>query len=108
MIREAALAQITYGMPEKQKKQYHIAEQIVRREYEKAFNYNLDLPIGNHQNLIKFTSVEELQEDISKKIDFWRSLKDRYINDEKNTLKEAIIHFCNLQINGMITFLSSI
>ena len=108
MIREAALAQITYGMPEKQKKQYHIAEQIIRREYEKAFNYNLDLPVGHHQNSIKFTSVEELQEDIFKKIDFWKSLKYRYINDKKNTLKEAIIHFCNLQINGMIKFLSSI
>ena len=108
MLREAALAQITYGMSEQKKKQYHIAEQIVRREYEKAFNYNLDLSIGHKQNMIKFTSVEELQEDIKTKIKFWMSLRDRYINDKKHPLKEAIVYFSNVQVNGMINILTSI
>ena len=51
-IREQILEEKLIGMEEETKKVYRIAECICRKEFEKAFNLNLDLPYGHPKNLI--------------------------------------------------------
>ena len=98
--RNSILDEILVGMNDETKTIYKVAEEICRREYEKAFKLNLDLPIGHPQNLIPFS-----KEHIYDIILFWESLKNKYFKKCRDPLASAIAYFCDTQTTGMYILL---
>ena len=70
-LRKEAMKKLLENVDNETKRLYTLAEKICRKEYEKVFNYNLDLPIGHPQNRIYFSSSEELKKSLLDDITFW-------------------------------------
>ena len=85
---------------------YKVAVEICRREYEKAFNLNLDLSIGHPQNLISFSNKKERKQQLNKIISFWEDLKERYFKNCSEPLASAVAYFCDIQEIGMMKLMS--
>jgi len=79
-------------MDEQNKKYYLMAEAICRREYEKAFDFDLNLPIGHPKNRM-------CRDELPAAIKFWVALGDKY--NGTNPLHEAIFFLCTIQSTGM-------
>ena len=98
-IRQKILEDKMESFDEDTKKIYRIAECICRTEFERAFNFNLDLPFGHPKNLICHANTEKLWNIVS----FWTSLKDKYEEGKcGEPLKSAIIFFSDIQASGML------
>ena len=61
-IRKSILEQKLTNADKTTKNNYIKAEEICRKEFEKAFNLNLNLPLGHPKNLIQFSSEQERKE----------------------------------------------
>ena len=90
------LAQKTKDMDEDSKKTYFLAEKICRREYEKKFSLNLNLPVGHPKNFMAL-SLENLFELLT----FWDGIKDKYIASSSEKLALAIANICEHQTTAI-------
>ena len=99
-VRQKIIEEKIEGLDEETKNIYRIAELICRREYEKAFDLDLNLPLGHPNNLITFTDKILL-----KKIDVWESLKEKYFDKVEDPLASAVSYFCDMQATGIINLL---
>jgi len=105
-IRQTYLNEKFKNVDEETKKIFILAEDICRREYEKAFNLNLDLSIGHPQNLISFSNKKERKQQLNKIISFWEDLKERYFKNCSEPLASAVAYFCDIQEIGMMKLMS--
>lgn len=79
---------------------FSIADNICKREYEKKFGFDLNLPIGHPQNRI--ASIE-----LTNILEFWTELKEKNLAvKHKTILHKMITRICDLQINGIIKIIS--
>ena len=76
--REVVMNTLLTGADEKTKSHYMMAEVICRKEYERKFNLDLNLPYGHPKNLITGETSKELKSRILEIIDFWNGLKEKY------------------------------
>ena len=88
------------GLDEETKNIYRIAELICRREYEKSFDLDLDLALGNPKNLMPFC-----YKDLRKTISFWESLKEKYLAKVEDPLASVIAFLCDVQTSGIYKLL---
>ena len=100
VVRQKMFEEIIKGLDEETKKNYRIAELICRREYEKAFDLDLNLPLGHPKNLFPITNKTLL-----KRIDFWDSLKEKHFAKVEDPLASVVAFFCDMQVIGMIKLL---
>ena len=103
-LRRKILEQKLDGMDEKHKRIYRIAERICRKEYEKAFDLDLDLPFGHPKNKIGIRDGSELW----KLVAFWIDLKQKYEDRDQTPLSIAMVFFCDLHAGGIIKIMQNI
>lgn len=108
-MRKSTLEQKLTNADKTTKNNYIKAEEMCRKEFQKAFNFNLNLPLGHPKNLIQFSSEHEKKEQRKNIIKFWQTLKDRHIHNifKKKYLHFEIIVWCDMQIAGMTKLLDN-
>ena len=99
-IRQKTLEENLERLDEETKNIYRIAELICRREFEKEFNFNLDLPLGHPKKLIISRNEKEFKEKMYAIISFWESLKEKYFAKVEDPLASAIALFCDFHEVG--------
>ena len=87
------------GADDETKKLYFTAERICRREYERKFNVDCNLPIG-HPKIFMRASKNNLIE----LMDFWESVKERYFEKCNTPLSDIIALFCDVHCVGAYNF----
>ena len=100
-IRQKKFEENLEGLDEETKNIYRIAELICRREFEKEFNFNLDLPLGHPQNLIPIINKNDNRKVLLDVLSFWMSIKDKYLAKLEDPLASAIAYFCDIHVTGM-------
>ncbi len=104
-LRKHAMRKLMEDVDGETKRLYIVAEKICRKEYERAFQYDLDLPIGHRQNRIYFSSSEERNKHLLDFISFWENLKEKYFEKCNDPLASAVAYFCDVHATGMWTLL---
>ena len=94
-IRQKILEKKLEHMDEKNKKIYRLAERICRKEYEKKYDLDLNLPLGHPKNKVSITQLWDI-------VSFWVSLNGKYQNRGETPLTNAIMYFCDIHASGMM------
>ena len=100
-IRNNILNKQLEHMDEETKRIYKIAESICRKEYEKAFNFDLDLPIGHPKNSIGI-EANNPHKPLMEIIEFWMALKKKYEGKCNDALSRPIAYFCDVHISRLL------
>ena len=105
-LRKEAKKKLLENADDETKILYTVAECICRKEDEKLFHYNLDLPFGHPQNMIYFSSSEERNKILMNEITFWEALKEKYFEKCNDPLASAIDYFCDVHATGALKLMT--
>ena len=104
-VRQEILNKNMSDLDQETKDIFLLAESICRREFEKKFDLNLDLPIGHPRNIMMYSNIKERNQHLYKVINFWEDLKDKYFGKCSDSLASAVAYFCDRQCIGFYQLL---
>ena len=78
---------------------FSVADKICKHEFEKAFNFDLSLPVGHPKNRINVNNLQNI-------LFFWVQFKEKIIKSKKrNILHKETEKICDKQITGILSLI---